>query len=226
MNFYVIATPIGNLEDITLRAINVLKSVDIVVCEDTRVTKRLLNYYQIDKSLFSYHQHSSDHVIVKIIELLKKNKSVAYLSDAGTPGISDPGGKLVAELHDKLADDLKIIPIPGASAVLTALSVSGFPTDKFLFMGFVPHKKGRQTYFQQIANQNQTVVCYESVHRIEKFLKEIQIFMPKRQLMLGRELTKKFECLYRGNPEEIAKKLEKDKIKGEFVVVFAPNNFK
>ncbi len=225
MNFFVIATPIGNLEDITLRAINVLKSVDVVVCEDTRVTKRLLNHYQIDKPLFSYHQHSSNQIVLKIIELLKKNKSVAYLSDAGTPGISDPGGKLVAELHDKLADDLKIIPLPGASAVMAALSVSGFPTDKFLFMGFVPHKKGRQTYLQTIANQNQTVVCYESVHRIEKFLNEIKTQMPKRQLMLGRELTKKFERLYRGNPAEISEQLKNDKVKGEFVVVFAPNNF-
>lgn len=226
MNFYVIATPIGNLDDITGRAIKVLKSVDMIVCEDTRISKRLLNHYQIDKPLFSYHQHSNDQVIVKIKSLLQKNKNIAYLSDAGTPGISDPGGKLVATLYGELGDELNIIPIPGASAVVAALSVCGFPTDKFLFMGFVPHKKGRQTYLQQINNQDQTVVCFESVYRVEKFLKEIQIFMPKRQLMLGRELTKKFECLYRGNAEEIAKKLGKDKIKGEFVVVFAPNNFK
>lgn len=226
MNFYVIATPIGNLEDITIRAINVLKKVDIIVCEDTRVTKRLLDHYQINKPLFSYHQHSGNNIIIKIKEWLKENNSVAYLSDAGTPGISDPGGKLVATLAEELADNLKIIPLPGPSAVLTALSVSGFPTDNFLFMGFVPHKKSRQTYIKQIVDKKQTVVCYESVHRIEKFLNEIGLLMPKRQIMLARELTKKFECLYRGYPQDVLSKLKNDKIKGEFVIVFAPTNFK
>ncbi len=225
MNFYVIATPIGNLEDITIRALKVLQSVDIIVCEDTRVTKRLLDHYQINKPLLSYHQHSGNQVIVKIQALLKKNKNVAYLSDAGTPGISDPGGKLVAQLAETLDDNLKIIPLPGPSAILAALSVSGFPTDNFLFIGFVPHKKGRQTYLKQLVDLKVTVVCYESVYRIEKLLNELNILMPQRQLMVGRELTKKFECIYRGQPQEILVKLKNDKVKGEFVVVFAPVNF-
>lgn len=226
MNLYVIATPIGNLEDITIRALNILKIVDFIVCEDTRVTKRLLENYQISKPLFSYHQHSGERVIEKIKELLKADQSIAYLSDAGTPGISDPGGKLVETLVKEFDDNLKIIPLPGPSAILAALSVSGFPTDSFLFLGFVPNKKGRQTYLKQIAEQNITVVCYESVYRIEKFLNEIDLLMPKRKLMLGRELTKKFECLYRGYPHEILVKLKNDKVKGEFVIVFAPANFK
>ncbi|PIY92668.1 MAG: 16S rRNA (cytidine(1402)-2'-O)-methyltransferase, partial [Candidatus Magasanikbacteria bacterium CG_4_10_14_0_8_um_filter_42_12] len=147
----IVATPIGNLGDITLRALEVLKIADIILCEDTRVTKKLLSHYEIDTPTMSYHQHSDEKKISEILSLLADGKHLALVTDAGTPGISDPGNKLIAECRMQNAE-LEIIPIPGPSAVIAALSISGLPTDKFIFMGFPPHKKGRETFFREVAD--------------------------------------------------------------------------
>ncbi|MBU0597901.1 16S rRNA (cytidine(1402)-2'-O)-methyltransferase [Patescibacteria group bacterium] len=219
---YIVATPIGNLEDITLRALRVLKEADFVVCEDTRHSLKLLNRYEIKKPLISYHQHSKIQKVNHIISLLKEGKQIALVSDAGTPGISDPGGLLVHEVLKTLDDKIKIIPIPGPSALATFISVVGLPTDKFLWLGFLPHKKGRQTLFAQISESKITTIFYESVHRIEKTLNSlIEVLDDNRQIVIGRELTKKFETIYRGSAKDVLEKLKTDEIKGEFVVAVA-----
>lgn len=217
-SLYIIATPIGNLEDITLRALRVLKEVDLILCEDTRQTKKLLNKYEINTPSISYHQHSKLDKINKIIDLLEHNNNLALVSDAGTPGISDPGNKLIEHLvKNNIA--VKIIPIPGPSAVISALSISGFPTDNFIFLGFVPHKKGRQTFFKNLAEEKRTVAFYESPHRIIKTLESLKEYIPEKEVAVCRELTKIYETIYRGKPNEIAKKIASDKVKGEFVVL-------
>jgi 16S rRNA (cytidine1402-2'-O)-methyltransferase len=253
---YIVATPIGNLKDITFRALEVLREVDLVVCEDTRQTVKLLNHYQISKPLVSYFQHSKFSKVEFIIGELADGKKIALVTDAGTPGISDPGGKLVEQLLRLLPLDegrtgwgvekentspsqsppqlrgrrnsVTIIPIPGPNAAVTALSVSGFPTDKFVFMGFPPHKKGRQKFFDEVANAKYTAVFYESTHRIIKTLKQLieTRNLTERKIVVCRELTKMFESIYRGSAEEIIKILESDKnnLKGEFVVVIHGNN--
>ena len=217
---YIVATPIGNLEDITLRAISVLKSADFILAEDTRITRTLLSRYNINKPLISYHQHSKIKKINEIVGLLKENKTLSLVSDAGTPGINDPGNFLIQEILKELPD-LKIIPIPGPNAAITALSVSGFPADKFVFLGFPPHKKGRQTFFKKIGEIEETIVFYESKHRIMKALEELRtIFnMGGGKLVVARELTKQFETIYRGTVSEVASQLNKTKVLGEFVVV-------
>ncbi len=221
---YIVATPIGNLKDTTLRAIETLKEVDLILCEDTRQTIKLLSHYEISKPLVSYFQHSKISKIDYIIEQLEKGKKMALVTDAGTPGISDPGGKLVEIIKTQLPS-CEIIPIPGASALITALSISGFPADKFVFMGFPPHKKGREKFFRKIAEAEYPVVLYESVHRILKTLSELNRVLHASRFMshivVCRELTKKFETIYRGNPDEIINTLQSDKnnLKGEFVVV-------
>jgi 16S rRNA (cytidine1402-2'-O)-methyltransferase len=217
---YIIATPIGNLEDITLRALRILKEVDYILCEDTRVTQKLLAHYQISKPLISYHQHSKLAKTDFIAKLLKDGKNLALVSDAGTPGISDPGNQLVKIIsnNDEL-QNVKIVPIPGPAAVITALSISGFPTDKFIFAGFPPHKKGRQTFFKEIVQAKETVVFYESTHRIEKALNELKIINNELKIIVARELTKKFESIYRGTPSEVLAKIKNDSSKGEFVIV-------
>lgn len=217
-NIYIVATPIGNLEDITLRALRILKEVDVVLCEDTRHTKRLLDKYEIKVETMSYHQHSKIAKIDKIVELLESGKHLALVSDAGTPGISDPGNMLVKHLVEKIID-VNIVPIPGPSAVISALSISGSPTDSFVFLGFAPHKKGRQTFFKNIAEQKRTVVFYESPHRILKALGSMQEFFPEKNIVVCRELTKIYETVYRGKPDEVAKKITPEQIKGEFVLV-------
>src|SRR3989338_1634560 len=198
---YIIATPIGNLADITLRALEILRSVDFILCEDTRVTKKLLEHYKIEKSLISYHQHSNLQKTERIKELLGEGRSLALVSDAGTPGISDPGGKLV-EYVSKNLPAIKIVPIPGPSAVATALSISGFPTDKFLFLGFPPHKKGRQKYWQEVKSAKHTVVFYDSKYRVLKSLEELYKVVGDREAIVCRELTKMFETIYRGTISE------------------------
>jgi len=215
--FYIVATPIGNLKDITLRALEILKEVEVIACEDTRVTRKLLENYQIDKKLISFHQHSRPGDFNKIINEIRNNKCVAYLTDAGTPGISDPGNKLVEVLLQKFDNDIDIIPIPGPSAVIAALSVSGFPTDNFIFKGFIPHKKGRNKFLNEIKESKITTVFYESVHRVERLIKEMTALEIDKEIVLGREITKMFETFYRGKPSEI--KLNKKEIKGEFVVI-------
>lgn len=226
---YIVATPIGNLEDITLRALNILKEVDLILCEDTRVTKILLGRYDIKAPTMSYHQHSKLQKIDHIIGLLEEGKNLALVSDAGTPGISDPGQQLISVIasNEAISDSVEIIPIPGPNAAISALSISGFNTDEFLFLGFPPHKKGRQTFFENvlIEAEKRTVVFYESTHRIIKALEQLNDLLESKtynlepDLVVCRELTKKFETIYRGMPKEVLEKLKGGIIKGEFVVV-------
>jgi 16S rRNA (cytidine1402-2'-O)-methyltransferase len=211
---YMVATPIGNLSDITLRAIETLKSVDVIVCEDTRHTKRLLDHFQISKPLSSIHQHSTEKAMQSI---LGKYALIAYVTDAGTPGISDPGGKLVAAA---VAAGVKVVPIPGPSAIIAALSISGLPTDSFLFLGFMPHK-GKTRHFKQIAESVATSCFYESTHRIMKTLAQLkEVIGADRQVVVARELTKTFETVYRGTLDQVLAALEPQH-KGEFVVMVA-----
>ena len=215
---FVVATPIGNLKDITLRALKTLKEVDFILAEDTRVTKKLLSHYDIQTPLISYHQHSKESVMEKALQLLLKGKNLALVSDAGTPGICDPGNELIAFLL-KSNQEIQIISIPGVSAVTTLLSVAGIPTDKFLFLGYPPHKKGRKKFFEEVAASKHPVLFYESPHRNMKSLKELEVLDSNFALVVGRELTKKFETIYRGSSKDIQKKLEENLVKGEFVVL-------
>ena len=215
---FVVATPIGNLKDITLRALKTLKEVDFILAEDTRVTKKLLSHYDIQTPLISYHQHSKESVMEKAFQLLLKGKNLALVSDAGTPGICDPGNELIAFLL-KSNQEIQIISIPGVSAVTTLLSVAGIPTDKFLFLGYPPHKKGRKKFFEEVVASKYPVLFYESPHRIMKSLKELEVLDSNFSLVVGRELTKKFETIYRGSSKDIQKKLEENPVKGEFVVL-------
>lgn len=220
---FVVATPIGNLGDITLRALEILKSVDYIACEDTRITSKLLNHYQIKKPLISYFQHSKVSKLDKLIGLLRVGKNIALVTDAGTPGISDPGQKLIeAAIEAKI----EIEPIPGPSALIAALSVAGIPTDNFLFLGFLPKKKGRQKLLKSLSSsfakatadkqEKRVIVFYESPYRINKTLNDVQNYLGDREVVVCRELTKKFEEIYRGRISEI---LPRVKPKGEFVVV-------
>ena len=213
---YVVATPIGNLEDITLRALKVLKEVDFIACEDTRQTKKLLDRYKIKKPQVSYHQHTRIQKIDYIINQIAQGKSCALVSDAGTPCISDPGRVLVARAYDA---GVKVIPIPGPSALISAASISGLPVDKFIFLGFPPHKKGRRKFFEQIRDNKYTVILFESPYRILKTLGQLRDVVDDRRIVVCRELTKMFEIVYQGTIKEVISKLEKEKIKGEFVVV-------
>ncbi len=171
---YIVATPIGNLEDISMRALRILGEVDFILCEDTRVTAKLLSHYSVKTPTISYHQHSSEKKQARILNLLKDGNSLALVSDAGTPGISDPGGKLVQAVIEKFNASVRVESVPGPSAVTAALSISGIPTDKYVFMGFPPHKKGRQTFIERITDSIYPVVVYESKHRIIKFLEELK----------------------------------------------------
>ncbi|OQX71800.1 16S rRNA (cytidine(1402)-2'-O)-methyltransferase [Candidatus Parcubacteria bacterium 4484_255] len=221
MNLYVVATPIGNLQDISYRALETLKNVDYILCEDTRHTQKLLGFYNIPNKLISYHQHSGRRKINYILNLLSEGCSMALVSDAGTPGISDPGNKLINLATGKL-DDLKIIPIPGPCALITALSVSGFPADKFIFYGFIPKKKGRRKVLEEIVKSPLTSVFYESGHRIQKTLNALLELNLWKKIVICRELTKKFETIYRGKGEELLSLTgNNNAFKGEFVVVVA-----
>lgn len=226
--FYVVATPIGNMGDITLRAIDTLKEVDLILCEDTRVTKKLLNKYQINKPTMSYpsddivgKNNRQSNKLDKIFELLEEGKNLALVSDAGTPGISDPGAMLVSKIKEKFKDEVSVIPIPGASAVITALSACGLPIHEFTFLGFLPHKKGRETLFKEIALSKKTMVFYESPHRILKTLESLVKFSPDKKVCIARELTKIYEEFKTGSPEEVLKYLieNKEKQRGEFTVI-------
>ncbi|MAF20645.1 MAG: 16S rRNA (cytidine(1402)-2'-O)-methyltransferase [Parcubacteria group bacterium] len=218
---YVIATPIGHLEDISFRALRILKEADLILCEDTRVTRKLLNHYQISKPTISYHQHSRLTKLKYISGQLEQDKKLALVSDAGTPLISDPGAKLISYLIERLSN-LKIIPVPGPSALATILSIAGFPVDRFTFLGFPPNKKKRKKFFQGVINSKYPVIFYESPHRIIKSLEELDELRATKyelRIVVGRELTKKFETIYRGNVKQVIEQIKKDKIKGEFVVV-------
>ena len=217
--FYVVATPIGNLEDITLRALRILKEVDFILAEDTRVSQKLLSHYEIKKKIISYHQHSLERKINFILEELEEGKNIAMVSDAGTPTISDPGGRLILLISQKLPQ-VKIVPIPGPSALLAAASISGFPMDKFLFLGFPPKKKRRKQFFQRVSLSEYPVIFYESPFRIIKSLEELEAVDSHFQLVLCRELTKKFETVYRGTLSQVVERLKRiAKIRGEFVIV-------
>jgi 16S rRNA (cytidine1402-2'-O)-methyltransferase len=220
-NLYVIATPIGNLGDMTLRAIEMLKSVDLVLCEDTRVTKKLFNHHDIQTQTMSYHANSTIQKHDKIIEILREGKNVALVSDAGTPTISDPGVMLIQIIKKELPE-VKVIAIPGASALVSALSISGIPSPQFTFYGFLPHKKGRVTLFKEIAESKRTSVFYESPHRIEKTLESLVEYLPEdKKVVIARELTKIFEETVEGSASEVLEyfKNNPDKVRGEFVVI-------
>ena len=217
--FYIIATPIGNLGDISKRALRILSEVDLILCEDTRVTKKLLDHYQIKTPTLSYHQHSKLKKVDYILNFLKQNKNLALVSDAGTPGISDPGNKLISAIITSPGLVVKIVPVPGPSAVTAAASISGIPMDKFIFVGFPPTKKKRKKFFEEMINSKYPVIFYESPYRIIKTLEELGMMSKELKIVVGRELTKKFETIYRGTIEEVLKQLGKSKVKGEFVVV-------
>ena len=216
----IVATPIGNLEDITLRALRVLKEADLILCEDTRVTKKLLTHYSITTSTLSYHAHSGETKVEKIAELLRAGKNLALVVDAGTPGISDPGGELVTAVRLKLPEII-VEAVPGPSALVAALSVCGIKATRFTFYGFLPHKKGRETLFRRISSAEEASVFYESTHRIEKTLASLKEKVPERRVSLCKEITKVFEEVMIGTPAEILSRLALDhkKKKGEFVVI-------
>lgn len=222
---FIVATPIGNLQDVSARAKETLASVDVILCEDTRVTQKLIRFLGVITPLLSYHQHSTDVRVKEIQRLLESGKSLALVTDAGTPGISDPGEKLIQSLVSVFGSTLSIVPIPGPSAVITALSISGFPADEFLFLGFPPHKKGRQAFFRRMAETDSTIVYYESTHRIDKSLMELNSAIGSRKIVVCRELTKLHETIYRGTAMEVTQALKTSSIKGEFVIVISPKRY-
>lgn len=219
---YIVATPIGNLEDITYRAVRILSEVDLILCEDTRVTQRLLKKYDIHTPLQSYHAHTSEEKHQYILDVMVGHKDVALVSDAGTPTISDPGVKIIELAREHPELEVEIIAVPGASAATAALSVSGIPSSEFLFLGFLPHKKGRETLFKEIADSKRTVVFYESPHRIMKTLIRLEeLLSKKRRVMVGRELTKIHESSLRKTATKMREYFEEhpDEVRGEFVIV-------
>lgn len=220
--FYIVATPIGNLKDISLRALEVLKEVDLILCEDTRVTKKLLSFYNIKKPLFSYHQHTSQKKIDYILDLIEKGKKIALVCDAGTPTISDPGFFLIRQIRERFKDKVKITSIPGASAFLCCASLSGFPMEKFLFLGFPPKKKKRKKFFEKIKEFDYPIILYESCHRILKTLEDLKKVAKEREVVVCRELTKMFETVYWGKIEKVIEKIKNDSQKGEFVIILGP----
>ncbi len=213
---YIVATPIGNLEDITLRAVRTLKEVDYIAAEDTRHVQILLQKYEIHKPAISFHAWSDDRKLSQLTDMLRQGKSIALVSDAGTPGISDPGYVLVKAAIEA---GISIVPIPGPSAVITALCASGLPTHQFLYLGFLPVKKGRQTMLETFKDEERTIVFYESPHRIIKTLSEFAQKFPGRRMVIARELTKMFEEFFRGTTGEALAHFEKKSPKGEFVVM-------
>lgn len=218
---YIVGTPIGNLEDITLRALRTLKEVRVILCEDTRVTKRLLEKYEIaGKQLCAYNEQKSGVTAEKVIAFLEEGKNIALVSDAGTPGISDPGSLLVQKVTAVLPE-LKIETVPGPSALTAALSVAGVPVHDFIFLGFLPHKKGRETLFKEIAASERAVFFYESPHRILKMFESLQKFAPEKRITICRELTKIHEEVKSGTPAELLEffKNNAEKVRGEFVVI-------
>lgn len=221
---YVVATPIGNMEDITFRAVRILKEVDTILCEDTRTTGNLLKKYDIHTKTLSYNAHSSHNKHKSIIDKLSEGKDIAMVSDAGTPCISDPGVLLVSYVREEFKSEAKVVPIPGASAIISALSASGISSAEFIFYGFLPHKKGRETLFREMAVSNRTMVFYESTHRILKTLASLSEHCKNHRVMIARELTKQFEEFVKGTPEEVLEyfTMNSDKQRGEFVVIVDP----
>lgn len=213
---FLVATPIGNLEDITYRAVKILNSVDLIAAEDTRKTKILLDHYQINKPMLSYYSYNEKGRTPQLIEKLLAGQSIALVSDAGTPGISDPAFHIVQQA---IKYGISIIPIPGPAAFISALIVSGLPTDRFVFEGFLPMKKGRKTKLELLKSETRTILLYESPHRILKTLSDIQNAFGNRNVVIARELTKKFEEIVRGPIQSVLPELEKKEPRGEYVVV-------
>ena len=215
---YIIATPIGNLEDISLRALRILKEVDVVYCEDTRVSCKLFHKYGISVPLKSLHRHSSERTLKSVAKRAASREKVAYLSDGGTPGVSDPGAMLVEETL-KVNKNATITPLPGPSAVTSIASICGFPMEKFLFLGFPPKKKKRKQFFEEVLSCAYPVVFYDSPHGIMKSLEELFSIDASRRIVIMREATKMHEIIYRGTVESVMRELEKENIKGEFTIV-------
>lgn len=210
---FIVATPIGNLKDITLRALETLRFCDLVLAEDTRVTSKLLVAFDIQKTLISFNEYSKNKKVDEVIKKLLAGGSICLVTDAGTPGVSDPGGVLVEKAY---ANCIEVIGLPGPSAITLALSISGFVANEFLFLGYFPKKKGRQTLIKSLIKEKRTVVFYESPYRIKRTLEDISNSLPDREILVGRELTKKFEEIYRGKVTDIKDKVKE---KGEFVLV-------
>lgn len=217
---FVVATPIGNLKDITIRALEVLKAVDFIAAEDTRVTRRILAYYEIKKPILSLHKHSSERAYLKIEECFVSGKNIALVSDAGTPGISDPGPVLLRRAREKFPE-VKIIPVPGPSALTAALSVAGINADRFTFLGYPPRKKGRKTFFEELAGiKTSPIVLYEAPHRLGKTLEDIRgAAGGDGQIIVMKELTKIYETVWRGRVAEARSMFGGEKQKGEFVII-------
>lgn len=214
----IVATPIGNLEDVTLRAIRTLKEADFVIAEDTRHSGILLKKYEIKTPQLSFHAHSTDAQLGKLIALLREGKNLALISDAGMPGISDPGYKLI---QAALENSIQITVIPGPNAAITAIAGSGLPSHRFLYIGYLPLKKGRKKMLESLAGLPYTIVLYEAPHRIQKTLKEIKEYFGDRRITLCREMTKKFEEFWRGSVKEALAHFEKERPRGEFTVVLS-----
>lgn len=210
---YIVATPIGNLEDMTLRGIRILKEVNYIFAEDTRVTKKLLNHFEIENTVYRYDEHTKMHQIANVINLLKEGKDIALVTDAGTPCISDPGYELVDAAHK---EGIKVVPIPGASALTASASAAGISMRRFCFEGFLPKKKGRQTLLKSLAQEERTIVI---PFRIEKTLRDIEEFIGVREVVIVREITKIYEEILRGTTTELIEKLAKNPIKGEIVLL-------
>ena len=218
--FYLISTPIGNLQDITLRALDTLKSVAIILAEDTRKSQILLSHYQIKKPLISFHQHSQKRIQF-VIEKLRQDQDIAYITEAGTPAIADPGGQLVEKVTQELPE-VKIIPIPGPSAVTTALSIAGVPADQFLFVGYLPKKKGRQTLLSKLSQMDwpKTLIFYEAPYRLVRTLQDLaKYFGENKKIVVCRELTKMFEEIYRGTIIQASGHFTGKEVKGEVTIV-------
>jgi 16S rRNA (cytidine1402-2'-O)-methyltransferase len=219
MRLYLVPSPIGNLGDITYRAIDVLKNVDVILCEDTRTSSVLIRHYQIQKPLTPYHQHNEHKILQHLVEQMQEGKTFALITDAGTPGISDPGFLLVREC---LKNNIPVECLPGATAFVPAIVQSGIPSNRFVFEGFLPLKKGRHTMLTQLVTEERTIILYESPHRLAKALKEFaEYFGADRQAAVCRELTKMFEETRKGTLAELAAHYEVHAPKGEIVVVIA-----
>jgi len=213
---YIVATPIGNLEDISRRALAVLANADLIAAEDTRHTGLLLKHFGISRQLISFYSYNESRRIPNLIHTLQTGKSIALVSDAGTPGISDPATRLVSAAVEA---EISVIPIPGPSAFLTALVASGLPTDRFIFEGFLPAKKGRKSRIAALKDEERTIILYESPHRLPRTLRDLREGLGDRRVVLGRELTKKFEEFIRGTLTDAMAYCEKTKVRGEFVVL-------
>jgi len=214
---YICGTPIGNLEDITLRALKILKEVNLIAAEDTRHTLKLLNHYQINTKITSYYEYNKFKKAPYLVEILKNGQDIALVSDAGMPGISDPGYVLI---DLALKNNIKIIPVPGVSALITALVVSGLPTDKFVFEGFLPRKiKERKRYFKSIENEERTIIFYETPHRLKKALKDMLEILGDRKVVIARELTKLYEEIIRGKLSQVLTEISTKEVKGEITLI-------